>query len=65
MRKFDEPELDEMLALMNEIRRTGLAPSDWSTIRCLLHFKKGDEYHVKNYRGRRAVFGEAAVADHV
>ena len=51
MRKFDEPELDEMLALMNEIRRTGVAPSDWSTIRCLLHFKKGDEYHVENYRG--------------
>ena len=51
LRQFDAGNLGDFLNVLRTVWNTGVAPSDWSIIRCLLHFKKGDEYHVENYRG--------------
>ena len=51
LRRFPEEALQDLLLVLRLVWTTGKQPDDWSSIRCLLYFKKGDEFYVENYRG--------------
>jgi hypothetical protein len=51
LRRFPDDALSDLLLVLRLVWATGKQPDDWSSIRCLLHFKKGDEFYVENYRG--------------
>ncbi len=51
LRRFPDEALQDLLLVLRLVWTTGKQPDDWSSIRCLLYFKKGDEFYVENYRG--------------
>lgn len=51
LRRFPDDALRDLLLVLRLVWASGKQPDDWSSIRCLLHFKKGDEFYVENYRG--------------